>query len=90
MTIHDLKCWPGPFGAIARGTKCFEFRRDDRGFRVGDTLRLRMWNPVTEEYLGPICNVQVTYLLRGPDFGMPEGYCVMSLGVPSGDRATQS
>ncbi len=43
--IHDLKCWPGDFAAIEAGTKTHEARRDDRGFAVGDTLRLREWTP---------------------------------------------
>jgi hypothetical protein len=39
--IHDLKCWPEPFAAILSGEKRHEIRRDDRGFKVGDVLRLR-------------------------------------------------
>lgn len=45
MTIHDLKCWPADFAAIEAGTRTHEARRDDRGFAVGDTLRLREWTP---------------------------------------------
>jgi hypothetical protein len=42
---HVLKTWPGPFEALARGAKAFEFRRDDRSppFALGDHLELREW-----------------------------------------------
>jgi hypothetical protein len=37
---HKLKTWPEFFKAILAGDKTFEIRKDDRGFKVGDTLRL--------------------------------------------------
>lgn len=42
--IHELKCWPSSFERISDGTKTFEVRRDDRGFQMGDVLRLREWD----------------------------------------------
>jgi ParB family chromosome partitioning protein len=42
---HELKCHPGPYDATERGDKPFEFRKDDRDYRVGDTLWLRRWDP---------------------------------------------
>jgi uncharacterized protein DUF3850 len=42
---HDIKCWPEAFVALADGTKTFEWRRDDRGYRVGDLLMIREWDP---------------------------------------------
>ena len=42
---HILKCWPNAFDAVASGAKTFEWRKDDRGFEVGDILVLRKWNP---------------------------------------------
>lgn len=45
MTEHILKCWPNSYAAIAAGVKCFEWRRDDRGFECGDVLVLREWDP---------------------------------------------
>lgn len=38
MTKHTLKLNDRYFDAVANGTKTFEIRKDDRGFRVGDTL----------------------------------------------------
>lgn len=45
MTEHALKVWPEFFDAIESGEKTWEFRRDDRGFRVGDVLELKLWDP---------------------------------------------
>lgn len=77
--IQELKCWPEPFQAVWDGTKRFEFRKDDREFAVGDLLRLREWDPAIQKLTGRYLQMRVTYLLRGPAFGIPEGYCCMSL-----------
>lgn len=78
---HELKTWPGVFSAIKRGDKRFEYRYNDRGFHVGDRLRLREYNPATGEYTGRELRVRVTYIARCPDFGIPDGYVVMSIYV---------
>lgn len=93
---HELKCWPEPYDAIVAGVKRFEFRRDDRGFAVGDTLRLRKWNPaagpggyyfreeganVGDPGCYPSIDVRVTYILRG-QYGVPPDFVVMSIETP--------
>lgn len=40
MTKHDLKLNDRYFDAVANGIKMFEIRKDNRGFRVGDTLEM--------------------------------------------------
>lgn len=77
---HDLKCWPEPFNAIADGTKRFEIRQDDRGFAVGDLLRLQEWDPATGEYSGREQLVHVTRIVRG-EWGLPEGMVVMGIAA---------
>jgi len=87
---HDLKTWPKEFEASLFGSKRHEFRRDDRGFNVGDLLLLREWDPekgylmVPEgshlgDYTGRHALFKVTFITRAPDFGVPEGFCVMSI-----------
>jgi hypothetical protein len=79
---HELKCWPGAFDAIVDGRKRFEWRRDDRGFEVGDELLLKRWDPHKRYYTDPYPSilVRVTYILRGA-FDVPHGFCVMSIEV---------
>jgi hypothetical protein len=77
--IHELKTWPNYFAAIARGTKKFEVRENDRGFSVGDQLRLKEYNPDTNEYTGAELYCSVDYVLKGGRFGLKSTYCIMSI-----------
>ena len=79
-TTHELKTWPEPFTALREGLKHHETRMDDgRGFKVGDHLRLREWHPLENCYTGREEWRWVTYISRGPDWGIPEGMVVMSV-----------
>lgn len=84
---HDLKCWPEPFEAIVRGDKRHEVRHDDRGFSLGDFLRLREWNPIKQQYTGRSIDVTVTYIVRGGHGAglerVPEDIAVMSIAPAS-------
>jgi hypothetical protein len=75
---HELKTWPEYFVEIFNRRKTFELRRDDRDFQVGDYLTLKEWNPETEAYTGRVAKRHVTYLMRGPQFGLAEGWVLMS------------
>lgn len=76
-TIHELKTWPDYFVHLLDGSKTFEYRRNDRGFKVGDVLRLREWEPLAwasgqstmGRYTGREMQRRVSYLLAtSPDF----------------------
>lgn len=85
-SLHELKCWPGPFAAMRDGSKRFEFRKDDRNYQVGDILWNREWDPPAAGgegtpglgYTGREDRYRVTYKLAGR-FGVPEGFCVLSI-----------
>jgi len=91
VKVHHLKTSPEPFAALLDGTKTAEFRRDDRGFAVGDALVLEEWVPaevgqvrtVPARYTGRNLSRRVTHIVRGPDFGVPDGFVVLSLGPVS-------
>lgn len=76
---HDLKCWPEYFEPILAGIKNFEVRYNDRNFKIGDTLKLREYNPVRSRYTGRWCEVTVTYILKGGHFGLDKNIVVMSI-----------
>jgi hypothetical protein len=87
--IHFVKCWPDAFRALEDGSKRFEFRKDDRDYKVGDLMRIAEWTPFEEydyqravvkgEYTGKELLMEITYILRGGRFGVPDGYAVMSV-----------
>lgn len=79
MSTHELKTWPKPFEATGNLLKSFELRKNDRGFEVNDTLVLHEFDPDTEQYTNRSLNRTVVYILRGPAFGLPEGYVIMSV-----------
>lgn len=80
MKVHQLKTHHRPYLALATGTKLFEWRKNDRDFQVDDMLILMRFDPDSATYVdGEYLVRWVTYVLRGPDFGVPEGFCVMSL-----------
>lgn len=68
---HELKTWPEYFQAVSDGTKTFEHRVNDRGFKVGDTLYLREWNPATSAYTGRETLRLVTYIMGLGGDGQP-------------------
>lgn len=79
--IHELKCWPEQFSALWDGSKNFELRKNDREFQVGDFLLIKEWIPSTEEYTGSSLLRKVSYVLRGPSWGLAEDHCIMSIDI---------
>lgn len=84
VQTHELKTWPAVFWNTVQRIKTFEYRKNDRDFRLGDRLLLREYDPDRDVYSGQAILVYVSYILYGPDYGIPEGYCVMSVKPVSG------
>ena len=63
--VHNIKTKPPFYHEVLKGKKTFEYRLNDRGYRVGDLLHLELW---TEEggYGGPSFVVVVTYMMSVP------------------------
>lgn len=90
MANHSLKSWPADFAAVLEGRKRHEARRDDRGFAVGDFMRLREWIPTAPDactwqtsslaghYTGRSLLVLVTHVTRG-EYGLPPELAIMSI-----------
>ena len=80
MVIHHLKVWPLYYRALEDGSKTFEIRLNDRGFRVADTLVFHEWDPNESDYTyRPILYVKVLDLFEDV-LGLMEGYVIMTLG----------
>lgn len=76
---HALKTWPEYFEQVFQGNKTFELRKNDREFKVGDTLALQEWDNYFGAYTGRCIDVDVTYILSGGNFGIEKGYVVMGI-----------
>ena len=84
---HELKTDPEVFDQVMDGEKTFEIRKDDRGFNVGDDLLLRktvytgeeMKNGRPLEYEGSFWTVSVKHIMRGPIYGLKDGWCIISI-----------
>ena len=78
--IHELKTWTEYFLPVADGRKTFELRKDDRGFRVGDILRLREYDPIGGSYTDAKLDVVVTYVTDAAPLGcLHPGYVCMGI-----------
>ena len=75
---HDLKIVSEMFDAVLNQDKKAEFRKDDRGFAVGDVLLLREIDE-DGEYTGNFLRRRITHILRAPWSGFPEGYAMLSI-----------
>lgn len=62
--IHELKTWPEYFEKVWDAKKPFEIRENDRGFAVGDVLRLLEFDPEKLEYSGRSIDATITYVGR--------------------------
>jgi len=90
MRVHEVKSWPISFQAVKDADKLAEFRRDDRGFEVGDLLLLREYVPTVAEYgeeakdyredepgyTGETCLVQILHI--GCEC-IPQGFVLLSV-----------
>lgn len=86
---HDLKTWQSYFHAVLDGRKMFEIRRDDRDFRVGDTIRLLETEYGSGNYTGREVRRVITYILRREeDMGLIDGFAILSLVPPPPKETT--
>jgi ASC-1-like (ASCH) protein len=79
--IHKLKCINPYFDSIWNGSKTFEIRKNDRDYKIGDTLILRLWdNERAEgfEIVGREIKVRVIYIT---DYEQKTGYVVMGIKI---------
>lgn len=88
---HEFKSHPDVFWPAARGEKTFEYRRDDRGgYEVGQTVRLRCYDLTRGYHDTAPLDRRVTNILRGGEFELPMGYCILSLAPLAAQPAGQA
>lgn len=92
---HIVKSHPTYFDACKRGDKCFEVRKDDRGYQKGDILVQqrckddRPWEVEWDHFHKPALGERwrakhelrhcIKWVLTGGQFGIEPGYVVLQL-----------
>lgn len=74
---HDLKIYPEFFSAVCTGVKRAELRKNDRDYRVGDTLHLMETPRGSCHQTGEFINVKITHIADVGEW-MP-GYVLLSV-----------
>ena len=77
--IHELKTHPEYFQKIWNREKLFEVRKDDRDFKVGDTLLLLEYDPFSRNFSTLQIKAEISYKLNGGQLGIENGFCILSL-----------
>ena len=78
--IHYLKTTNPYFEAVANGSKKFDFRKNDRDFKINDIVCLQEYFIETESYSGKEISATITFILEYFN-GIQDGYCILSLDI---------
>lgn len=87
LTTIKLKIWPEFFERVISGHKRAEFRKNDKDFQEGDLIILQEWSPKSGRYTGRKTQVEISDVISGGYFGIPEGYCMFSIRKPTQPRS---
>lgn len=82
---HDLKIYPEFFSAVCTGVKRAELRKNDRDYRVGDTLHLMETPRGSCHRTGEFINVTITHIADVGEW-MP-GYVLLSVELQERRKA---
>lgn len=82
--VHDVKLGTTSFDDVKTGRKTFELRKNDRGYKEGDTIVMHECKNGTTT--GRTIEKKIVYMLE--DFtGLEDGYCILGLGeVKAGEE----
>ncbi|ENI4126730.1 DUF3850 domain-containing protein [Vibrio fluvialis] len=86
LIIHELKISAENFTEVLAGRKTHEVRFNDRNYQIGDCLNLREIDE-SGHYTGQEMNTQISHVLHGDQYGLAEGWCVLSLKNTTHNKA---
>ncbi|HCE2591079.1 TPA: DUF3850 domain-containing protein [Vibrio parahaemolyticus] len=85
--LHAIKIQTKHFSEVLAHQKTHEVRINDRDYQAGDCLNLREIDP-SGRYTGQEVNAEVSHVLHGGQFGIAEGWCVLSLKNGTNESAS--
>lgn len=75
---HEVKIASSYYEDIISGKKKFELRKNDRGYKVGDSLKMLEFDE--GKHTGRTIDADIIYMLE--DYtGLEEGYCILGIDV---------
>ena len=83
MTFHQVKSWSHLYDAIVSGVKPYDLRKNDRDYRIGDTLRLSRYDNIGGRFTGEYCDRKVSYITNNitpyavSSAVLPNEYCIL-------------
>lgn len=80
---HNLKAHPDSYELIAMRKSQVQLRKNDRGFKVGDTCTFYEWNPARRFFTGhKTVDVTIEIVLEKHE-GLTNGWCLIVLDIPT-------
>lgn len=76
--FHHIKIAAQYFGDVCAGRKAFELRKNDRDYRIGDTLEMLEYKD--GEYTERAVRAEITFILENYT-GLEAGYCILGIEV---------
>lgn len=75
-TLHVLKIEPEFYDAVAWGDKTAELRKNDRGFKVGDYVKL-----IRSDGSDKPASItrRISHIVEGGQYGLAQDFCMLSL-----------
>ena len=75
--VHEVKILPQYYSAVKANIKNFELRKNDRNYKVHDTLILRAWDGERYIEAEPLIR-EIQYILSDcKDYGLADGYVIL-------------
>ena len=75
---HELKIVASDYEYVISGKKIFELRKNDRGYKQGDSLKMLEFKD--GKHTGRMIDADIIYMLE--DYtGLTEGYCILGIRV---------
>lgn len=75
---HYIKCDSYYYDDVLNYNKPFEYRLNDRDYKVGDLIVLEEWNTTRKIYTGRSCIREITYILED-ELYLPKSHCIMAI-----------
>ena len=74
--VHEIKIAASYYDDVTSGRKRFELRKNDRGYKVGDSLKMLEF--ADGRHTGRIIDADIIYMLE-EYAGLEEGYCILGI-----------